>query len=380
MRSFTNFMPLTGLTNWRDRSPIQHSIKLFLLSSLLHVVAPSGALAQTTITQAELEDLFKPGNVLEVFGGPQSVTVDIGEIGGPNDYDFTGVTFSLEEEFGVSSLSEFPELTALFPSSALALFVPTDPSVQEYEISFLHFGVDTLFLLGNVKVSPDTQWVGVFVPPDYIPLPLAYDSTWTYTGLEIGATIVGGLPVSVDTLSLVVTRTIDSYGTLYLIESEYQSLRMKGVQESYTAEGQLSDSSLNIDFWTGDGLILFLGPEEGQPDTGTIQAEGIAYLVKAPPVAVEDIMSLPRRYSLEQNYPNPFNPITTIEFSIPQSDLVSIKVYDILGKEVSTLASDYLPIGNHTVNWNGNNQSSGIYFIRMESGNFTQTRKMLLLR
>ena len=97
-------------------------------------------------------------------------------------------------------------------------------------------------------------------------------------------------------------------------------------------------------------------------------------------IDISDITSIPNHFNLSHPYPNPFNPTTTIEFSISRSNMVSIKVYDILGKEITTLLTDYLTVGNHSIIWNGNNNSSGIYFIRMESGGFIDMKKVFLLK
>ncbi|MGE5805077.1 MAG: T9SS type A sorting domain-containing protein [Ignavibacteria bacterium] len=84
---------------------------------------------------------------------------------------------------------------------------------------------------------------------------------------------------------------------------------------------------------------------------------------------------------LYQNYPNPFNPSTNIEFHLPQNlHLVELKVYDILGREISTIVSDYLPGGHYKYRWNGSGLSSGIYFYKLTAGSLTQTKKMILLR
>jgi len=85
-------------------------------------------------------------------------------------------------------------------------------------------------------------------------------------------------------------------------------------------------------------------------------------------------------FLLEQNYPNPFNPTTTINFSISKSSFVSLKVYNTLGKEISTLVSEKLPAGVYSVNWNAENLSSGVYFYRLIAGSFSQTKKLILLR
>ncbi len=85
-------------------------------------------------------------------------------------------------------------------------------------------------------------------------------------------------------------------------------------------------------------------------------------------------------YKLYQNHPNPFNPTTQINFSIPEASKVSITVFNALGQEVAELANREFAVGNHTVNFNASNLTSGIYFYRMNSANFSQTMKMLLLK
>jgi photosystem II stability/assembly factor-like uncharacterized protein len=85
-------------------------------------------------------------------------------------------------------------------------------------------------------------------------------------------------------------------------------------------------------------------------------------------------------YSLSQNYPNPFNPITTIRFTIPKSDRVQIKVYDMLGREIQTLVNDFKQSGNYEIFFDASNLPSGIYLYRMSSGDYSETKKMLLLK
>jgi hypothetical protein len=85
-------------------------------------------------------------------------------------------------------------------------------------------------------------------------------------------------------------------------------------------------------------------------------------------------------YSMEQNYPNPFNPSTKVSFSIEKEEHVTLKVYDILGREVKTLINQVLLPGNHQVDFNGDNLSSGIYICKLTSGEFTALKKMQLLK
>jgi hypothetical protein len=106
---------------------------------------------------------------------------------------------------------------------------------------------------------------------------------------------------------------------------------------------------------------------------------------------------LPTHFSLEQNYPNPFNPATTISFSLPSKSFVSLKVLDMLGREVATIASEEMPAGTYTKQWNAANMSSGIYFYRLsvvpstrdhvptngrdgQAGKYDETKKLVLIR
>lgn len=92
---------------------------------------------------------------------------------------------------------------------------------------------------------------------------------------------------------------------------------------------------------------------------------------------------IPNYYKLEQNYPNPFNPSTTINYSVPASSFVTLKVYDVLGNEISTLVNEEKPSGNYEVEFNVGQTislSSGIYFYKLSAGPFVETKKMILLR
>ncbi len=89
---------------------------------------------------------------------------------------------------------------------------------------------------------------------------------------------------------------------------------------------------------------------------------------------------VPISFELNQNYPNPFNPRTTIQFSIPKTEYVTLKIYNLLGQEVATLVSAKLAPGNYKSNWDASGFASGIYLYKIECGAFIQTRKMILLQ
>ena len=89
---------------------------------------------------------------------------------------------------------------------------------------------------------------------------------------------------------------------------------------------------------------------------------------------------IPKQFTLSNNYPNPFNPTTTIEYSLPISSLVSLKIYNILGEETATLVNKRQAAGTYTQQWNSANMPSGVYYYRMQAGSFIETKKLLLLK
>jgi hypothetical protein len=90
--------------------------------------------------------------------------------------------------------------------------------------------------------------------------------------------------------------------------------------------------------------------------------------------------SNPNKFELYNNYPNPFNPSTTIRYSIPEASFTSIKIYDALGNQVSSLVNETKTAGTYEVMFNATNLSSGIYYYELQAGSFTQTKKMILTK
>lgn len=93
-----------------------------------------------------------------------------------------------------------------------------------------------------------------------------------------------------------------------------------------------------------------------------------------------DESTLPGRFSLSQNYPNPFNPVTIIRFSTAERQFISLRVYDVLGSEIATLISDVKNAGNYEISFDAVNIPSGVYFYKLQAGNFVETKKMMLLK
>jgi len=111
---------------------------------------------------------------------------------------------------------------------------------------------------------------------------------------------------------------------------------------------------------------------------GGIGMSGIITVENATAIIDENLTIF--NFDLNQNYPNPFNPTTSIKFQIPAKSYVTLKVFGVLGNEVKTLLNEEKEAGNYNVKLNAEDLSSGVYFYRLEAGDFVQTRKMILLK
>ena len=96
--------------------------------------------------------------------------------------------------------------------------------------------------------------------------------------------------------------------------------------------------------------------------------------------AINSNKILPNQFALFQNYPNPFNPSTIISYEIPKHSFVTLKIFDILGREIATLVNEEKQIGKYSLKFDASNLSSGIYFYRITAGNFSSVKKMILIK
>jgi hypothetical protein len=97
-------------------------------------------------------------------------------------------------------------------------------------------------------------------------------------------------------------------------------------------------------------------------------------------IGVNGNSEIPLKFALEQNYPNPFNPSTNIKFELPKQEFVTIKIFDVMGREVASLVNETKEAGYHSIVFNGADLSSGLYIYKIEAGDFTDTKKMILIK
>ncbi len=145
---------------------------------------------------------------------------------------------------------------------------------------------------------------------------------------------------------------------------------------SFNSGAGVSDSANAILF----SSIGTLSGAKSSNDSTTINSGFLGYNSLIITDVAGEKNPLPTSFDLHQNYPNPFNPSTIIQFVIPKSSFVNLKVYDILGKEVTTLVNENKEPGYYNVNFDGYKLASGIYIYRIVAGSYISTKKMLLIK
>jgi photosystem II stability/assembly factor-like uncharacterized protein len=178
---------------------------------------------------------------------------------------------------------------------------------------------------------------------------------------------------------------INSGFTNLLADLRLQCIALRGTDIFVGTNSGIYHSSNNGDIWEliNTGLsninIYSLFIDENTIYAGS--ASGIFYRPLAEVTSIpKDKSYSPQQFALSQNYPNPFNPSTTISFSIPSRSLVTLKIFDVMGREVSTVVSETMSAGNYSKVWNGSGIPSGVYFYRLQAGAFLQTRKLVMMR
>jgi glycosidase len=188
------------------------------------------------------------------------------------------------------------------------------------------------------------------------------------------------------------TMSVTSY--LKRISINHSSMNVNIIGNFNVTAGGINPNFQNIGWWydyfTGDSLNVTSTSEIINLQPGEFRIYTTVKLPTPEPDIINDVERIDedkivKDFLLEQNYPNPFNPSTEIKFHIARQSFVSLKIYDLLGREIETLVSEELDNGVYIVDWNGDNNfgekvSSGIYFYRIEAGSYINSRKMLLLK
>jgi hypothetical protein len=192
--------------------------------------------------------------------------------------------------------------------------------------------------------------------------------------------------------------TVDDYVTIEFIGTKIDFYGVKDPGHGIGAVSIDGGSETNIDFyaaarvgnqlmWTSPVLTagnhVFKLRVTGNKDTSSTNTWVVpdrADILESSTSSVSKIFPIPISFSLDQNYPNPFNPTTEIHYQLPENSFVTLKVYDILGREVATLINERQNVGNYSVTFNAGHLSSGVYLYRLQAGAYSNTKKLLLVK
>jgi len=332
--------------------------------------------SQTTITQSEIMQIFTPGNPLYVIEG-ESGLINIGNYNGPNEYDFTQINIQNRFTFQNFSVAQLPPLAGRYPSNGTTMGEGPQNIVDN---PIFLWNTDSTFFLGEVKIESEYRFAHympselfakfptTFNPPSssFSQWITVYDTTYNLNW-QVQTT---------DQYNTIVDVGIDGYGTLKLPGTELECLRMKRAYSWFQYK--------EFFYLTKEGILLVVqNVPDSAPDTGFVFAD-YSLLSADTITSVHYYQTTPSTFNLEQNYPNPFNPSTNIKFTISDFGFVSLKVYDVLGNEVTTLANEELFAGEYEVEFNTSSikhlPSSGVYFYQLIAGKFIETKKMILVK
>ena len=181
---------------------------------------------------------------------------------------------------------------------------------------------------------------------------------------------------------------LDALGNVYITgyspgsgtDVDYATIKYnsQGTQQwlqRYNGPGNSIDDARNVAIDTSGNVYV------SGTSIGIASARDYATIKYSQTIGIQTISSeIPSGFSLEQNYPNPFNPVTNIKFSIPKSGVVTLKIFDVSGREVSQLINENLSAGSYNYDFNASHLSSGVYFYRISSEGFTDVKKMILVK
>lgn len=356
-----------------------------LLFTLL-LIAPVTAFAQITIDESILTDNFGITRTVISFETSDGAGLDaIVAASGENQiWDFSELVYTDSSTFVESYLSlpadvpgsdrpEFSDATLVQMSSIeedgdmLTVYVFASLNNGNYIV----YG-DTFIGDDDEDGTTDTLYTFNDPPSLDIIFPVAYENTWR----DSTTTVIEGFPAFGYTIE---ENVVDGWGTLITPAGERPALRVKNTYMSYsTTPPLLLSTDISYQFVTTD--LAFFADIEVDED-GTPLYAGYSMAFEDMSTANEsDDLGIPASFKLAQNYPNPFNPATQIAYTLPASSEVRLTVFTVTGQEVETLVDATQAAGSYEVNFDASELASGLYLYRLETGQYTETRLMSLIK
>jgi choice-of-anchor B domain-containing protein len=202
---------------------------------------------------------------------------------------------------------------------------------------------------------------------------------WNKSNLANVTLVTTWMPTNITTA---IVHNVEIYGNLAVVAHYTAGIRIIDITNPTTPteiawyDTYTTNNSNNFAGCWG----VFMFPSSGKIIGSDMSGGLFVIKIGSPPVGISNNQTIPSQFSLKQNYPNPFNPSTTIEFSIPKNEYVTIKVFDALGRQVGILADEFKTAGTHKINYDAGRLASGMYYYSINAGSFTETKKMMLVK
>lgn len=362
---------------------IKATIPVFLFAL---IVLSTITLAQITITSADASAINAVGNVITNHLDSTTTSIDIGSPGATS-WDFSALNSHYTSTFTSVVPSSTPYYSSDFPTSNVAftfteIIEGTTADGWQYSTQNPSDYVMNGVVLKAAIGTDTTLLKAIYSPAQlFFPLPFTFNSQWGSDFVITNTIYFNGSPFFTTITNHTETVLVDAWGNMTMPGGAVlQALRLRRDDRYTSPSPPFYMRTISYSFLTKSGSVVdVVASDTTAPNSGIIQTDGATWSISGS-VGVEEEDQVPTQFSLSQNYPNPFNPSTTINFSVPSSEFVTLKVFDVLGNEVQTLVNKEKPTGSYQVEFNASHLSSGIYFYTISAGSFVETKKMILLR
>lgn len=365
--------PTGGKGNPFEMRPTMKNFPVSLRAGIIICIwlaSVSTSLSQVTITKAQMQAIFTAGNRVKIADDTSSF-VNIGKTGGPNLYDFSSLTFSDKRTFTVFQVGSIPQLAVRYPANAVIL---NEFNNAFNEDDILSFSGDSLLILGTVTIQTSSASFEHKIPPlTKLLFNLNYGMNWARNFSEVETSYVNNVQSGVATHQSNHSLSVDGFGTLRFHDREYQCLRLRDMDVP-------PQKDKFFFYCTREGALLRIQSTNDQPDTGIVRVQKSRYYLGGNLVNIAQEGRPEFGFSLSQNFPNPFNPTTVIQYQIPKSSFVTMKIFDVLGREKATLISEHQNAGNYSITFNSGALPSGVYFYRLQAGAYSEIRKLVIFK
>ncbi len=355
---------------------------LFVVSVLMMPLS-----AQIIINAGDFQAQYSVGNSVINNTDTTVTEINIGSLGSTS-WDFSFLTFNPNYAVAVTSVdpASTPYISE-YPGADYSLKVlANSQGIQSESYSYLRQS-NNFEYMGSAGMSPiQPGFESIITTDPYMivnAIPTTYNTNWDYTSNQTSVTKQNGNPVFTTNSTVISKNVVDAYGTMTLPGGAIvDALRISEDRTTYSNVGGFSmyDRHFSYIFLGKNGEQVTVIADTTQPNIGLISNYGYISWKNTWITAVGNENTLLNKFSLEQNYPNPFNPSTAIQYAISSIQFVSLKLYDVLGNEVASLINEEKPVGAYEIQIDGSKFSSGVYFYKLQAGNFIETKKMVLLR